>query len=216
MVSHRLAFKILCTLEEVRDFMQRSLQRADPVAFPWGGYTGIQYILDYLLGTNRSVTSLSVRCPNEHPLHKADDLVASSCQIVILCQSPDIQAFIDDQSIECASRCHVCHSHIVQRHIFKDTPAVIAFDMSQHQINLLESIIITMVNGDRMTYKLRGVIYHLDNHFTSCFISEFGRVWFHDGISTGRKMVPEGSIGDTELGTCQSRIATCAVYVIPC
>ena len=32
------------TLEEVRDFMRRSLQRADPAAFPWGGYTGIQYL----------------------------------------------------------------------------------------------------------------------------------------------------------------------------
>ena len=60
------------TLEEVRDFMRRSLERADPAVFPWGGYTGIQYILDYLLVTGRSVTSSSVRCPNDHPLNAAD------------------------------------------------------------------------------------------------------------------------------------------------
>ena len=48
------------TLEEVRDFMRRSLQRTDPATFPWGGYTGIQYILDYLLETGHSVTSSSV------------------------------------------------------------------------------------------------------------------------------------------------------------
>jgi hypothetical protein len=101
--------------------------------------------------------------------------------------------------------------------VFEDTPAVIAFDMSQYQTSLLESIVITTVNGDCMTYKLRGVLYYQDNHFTSRFISKSGRVWFHDGILTGKQMVPEGSIGDTELGTCRSGIAICAIYyVIPC
>ncbi len=129
--------------------------------------------------------------------------------------STNIQAFVDDQSIECASRCHVCRSHIVRRHVFEDSPAIIAFDMSQQQISLLESIVITSSNGDCTTYKLRGVIYHLDNHFTSRFITETGCVWYHDGITTGREMAPEGSIGDTELATCRSGRATCAIYVIP-
>ena len=203
------------TLEEVRDFLRRRLQRADPVAFPWGGYAGIQYIFDYLLCMDRFVTSSSVRCPNDHPLGRAQ-LVASSCQISILRQCPNIQAFVEDQSIECASRCRVCHSHIVQRHVFEDAPPIIAFDMSQYQISLSESIVITTTNGDRTTYKLKGVMYHHDNHFTSRFISKPGRVWFHDGILTGRQMVQEGSIGSTELGSSHSRRAIACVYVIPC
>ena len=203
------------TLEEVRDSVRRSLQRADPAVFPWGEYTGIQYILDYLLGTHHSVTSSSVRCPNEHPLNRADQ-VASSCQIPILRQCTNIQAFVDNQSIECASRCLVCHSHVIQRHIFEHTPAVIAFDLSQNPISLLESIVITTVNGDRMTYKLRGVMYHMDNHFTSRIISESGLMWYHDGILTGRQTVREGRICDIELGTCQTGRATCAIYVILC
>ena len=59
-------------------------------------------------------------------------------------------------------------------------------------------------------------MYHLDNHFTSRIVSESGHVWYHDGIETGKQMVPEGRIGDIELGTCKSGIAVCAVYVIPC
>ncbi|KAF8811159.1 hypothetical protein BYT27DRAFT_7027460, partial [Phlegmacium glaucopus] len=74
---------------------------------------GIQYILDYLLAMNHPVTSSSVRCPNTHLQDRADS-VASSCQITVLRQCPDIQAFINDQSIECASRCGVCQSHIIQ------------------------------------------------------------------------------------------------------
>ncbi|KAF8811158.1 hypothetical protein BYT27DRAFT_7029664, partial [Phlegmacium glaucopus] len=92
---------------------------------------------------------------------------------------------------------------------------IIAFDVSQHQISLLENIVINTVNGDCTTYKLRGVMYHLDNHFTSRFISRSGCVWYHDGISTGRHMECEGNIGDiSDLGICRSRIATCAVYII--
>jgi hypothetical protein len=203
------------TLEEVRDSMRRSLQRTNPAAFPWGGYTGIQYILDYLLGTRRSVTSSLMRCPNDHPLDRAR-VFTSGCQIAILRQCTDIQAFVDDHSIECASRCRVCHSHVIRQHVFEDTPAIIAFDMSQHPISLLESIVITTpVDGGCTTYKLRGIVYYLDNHFTSRFVSESGCVWYHDGIATGRQMVLEGtSVGDTELGTCRSGIAVCAVYVV--
>ena len=118
------------TLEEVRDFMRLSLQRVDSTLFPWGGYTGIHHILDYLLVTDYSVTSSSARCPNDHAL-KAADLDVSSCQIPVLSQSPNIQAFVDNHSIECVSRCRVCHSHIIWHHVFEDTPAVIAFDLSQ-------------------------------------------------------------------------------------
>ncbi|KAF8226548.1 hypothetical protein L208DRAFT_1301297, partial [Tricholoma matsutake] len=62
-----------------------------------------------------------------------------------------------------------------------------------------------------------GVMYYLDDHFTSRIITESGHVWYHDGISTGCQMENEGSITNmtSNLGTCQSRIATCAIYVIP-
>ncbi|KAF8221022.1 hypothetical protein L208DRAFT_1125259, partial [Tricholoma matsutake] len=54
------------------------------------------------------------------------------------------------------------------------------------------------------TYKLRGVIYHLNDHFTSCFIMESGSVWYHDGMSTGCKMENEGDIINIpDLGTCR-------------
>ena len=163
--------------------------------------------------TGHSVTSSSVSCPNDHPLNRVR-LVASSCQIAVLCRSANIQTFVEDQSVECASRCHVCRSHIVRHHVFEDAPAVIAFDLSQQQISLLESVVITTVNGNRTTYKLRGVIYHLENYFTSCFILESGRVWYHDGISTGRQMVPEGSVGDTELVFTQSLVKR--TRILPC
>jgi hypothetical protein len=101
--------------------------------------------------------------------------------------------------------------------VFEEAPPIIAFDLSCYQTPLLENLIITTVNGHHTSYKLRGVIYHLDDHFTSRIITESGCVWYHDGISTGHQMEDEGNIVNmiSDLGTCQSRIATCAVYVIP-
>ncbi|KAF8239988.1 hypothetical protein L208DRAFT_1211973, partial [Tricholoma matsutake] len=46
------------------------------------------------------------------------------------------------------------------------------------------------------TYKLRGVIYHLNDHFTLRFITEAGFVWYHDGMSTGHEMEIENTRGN--------------------
>ncbi|KAF8231665.1 hypothetical protein L208DRAFT_1202497, partial [Tricholoma matsutake] len=97
--------------------------------------------------------------------------------------------------------------------IFRETPALIAFDMSQYQTSLSNNIVVTTVDGQCTTYKLRGVIYHLNDHLTSHFITESGSMWYHDGISTGHKMENEGDIVNIpELGTCRLHVATCAVY----
>ncbi|KAF8224293.1 hypothetical protein L208DRAFT_1159131, partial [Tricholoma matsutake] len=64
-------------------------------------------------------------------------------------------------------------------------------------------IVVTAVDGQHTTYKLRGVIYHLNDHFTLCFIMESGSVWYHDGMSTGCEMENEGDIVNIpDLGTC--------------
>ncbi|KAF8227153.1 hypothetical protein L208DRAFT_1298091, partial [Tricholoma matsutake] len=66
------------------------------------------------------------------------------------------------------------------------------------------------------TYKLRGVIYHVNDHFTSCFITESGSVWYHDGMSTGHEMENEGDVVNIpDLRTCHCHVATFAVYIIP-
>ncbi|EIW61752.1 uncharacterized protein TRAVEDRAFT_117359 [Trametes versicolor FP-101664 SS1] len=47
------------------------------------------------------------------------------------------------------------------------------------------------VNGRVRVWCLRGLIYWGADHFTSRFIDGEGRVWFHDGISTGSQCVLE-------------------------
>ncbi|KAJ7451901.1 hypothetical protein FB451DRAFT_965913, partial [Mycena latifolia] len=45
---------------------------------------------------------------------------------------------------------------------------------------------------------LRGIIYGGQSHFTCRFIDKYSNVWFHDGISTGRRCVREMNLTDVE------------------
>ncbi len=47
------------------------------------------------------------------------------------------------------------------------------------------------VNGRVRVWSLRGLIYWGADHFTSRFVDSEGRVWFHDGISTGSQCILE-------------------------
>ncbi|KAF8230336.1 hypothetical protein L208DRAFT_1282509 [Tricholoma matsutake] len=76
--------------------------------------------------------------------------------------------------------------------------------MSQHRTLLLPSLVLSIVDRQCTTYKLRGVMYHLQDHFTSHFITETGSMGYHDGLSTGQQMEHEGYVNMTDFGTCQS------------
>ncbi|KAF8233245.1 hypothetical protein L208DRAFT_1267607, partial [Tricholoma matsutake] len=82
--------------------------------------------------------------------------------------------------------CRTCQSHLIRSHVFEHAPTIIAFDMSQHRTLSLQSLVLTTFNGQQTTYKLRGVVYHSQDHFTSCFITETGSVWYHDRLSTAQ------------------------------
>lgn len=87
--------------------------------------------------------------------------------------------------------------------MFEKAPAIIAFDLSQHRTFLSDKIIVTTTDGQCTMYRLRGVMYHLEDHFTSRFITESGSV-YHDGMSTGQQMENEGNFVDMiDIGTLQ-------------
>jgi hypothetical protein len=76
-------------------------------------------------------------------------------------------------------------------------------DLSQHQTFPSDKIVVTTTDGQRTMYRLRGVMYHLEDHFTLRFITESGSVWYHDGMSTGQQMENEGNFVDMiDIGTC--------------
>ncbi|KAF8069903.1 hypothetical protein FPV67DRAFT_1412876, partial [Lyophyllum atratum] len=60
---------------------------------------------------------------------------------------------------------------------------------------------------------LRGVVYYGEHHFTCRYLDEYGSVWFHDGLATGRHLICETDPSSVELASCGSRRASLAVYI---
>ncbi|KAF9455434.1 hypothetical protein BDZ94DRAFT_1351343, partial [Collybia nuda] len=62
-------------------------------------------------------------------------------------------------------------------------------------------------------YKLKGIIYFANEHFTCRIIQSDGTVWFHDGITTGRFLTRDGNIGDSiNLSSSRTQDAVAAFY----
>jgi hypothetical protein len=70
--------------------------------------------------------------------------------------------------------------------------------------------------GGSRSLSLKGIVYHGDYHFTSCIIST-GRVWYHDGMTTGSSCVSHGllsKVGDMQLRQCKGKDLVLAIYTL--
>ena len=95
---------------------------------------------------------------------------------------------------------------------FQQPWPLIAFDLAWQRTEI-DAELLVHVNGDNISYKLRGIIYFGENHFTSRIISETGQTWFHDGITTGQSVIYEGDVHNVRaLNMCQGKQASMAVY----
>ena len=95
---------------------------------------------------------------------------------------------------------------------FRQLWPLIVFDLAWKKTEIDPQFVLT-VNGVSKQYKLRGIIYFGNNHFTSRIISYTGQTWFHDGITTGQSVIYEGEIQHLKaINTCQGKQASVAIY----
>ncbi|KAJ6458942.1 hypothetical protein C8R47DRAFT_994903 [Mycena vitilis] len=64
--------------------------------------------------------------------------------------------------------------------------------------------------------RLRGIVYGGQSHFTCRLIGKDGKMWFHDGITTGRDCIPEVNFQSLPdklvLHRCGEKKAVCVLY----
>jgi hypothetical protein len=208
------------TLEEVRDYLRRSLQRFDPVCFAWGIYTSVHSVVDNILMTEVPILASKLICPSGHSVAHPQCVSVKDCFVYITGDGPkSLQGHLDEHGKITASQCSFCHVHLIRQYRFVHSPPILAFDVSGDRVTVIEHGLNVSVNGQVCQYQLRGVVYHNTNHFTARIITSVGHVWFHDGIATGSLMVDEGPVltfGD--LAVCDAGItrarATVAMYVL--
>ena len=205
------------TLEQIRDYFRRCLARVSQ-EFTFGSYTSVQSIAEYLFHSQEIVTMSDVFCSNGHILTDGRNRQssASSYQIIILQTTENsLQACMDNFTVELASKCATCDTHLIRRTAFVQTPPLLAFDLSTTSTTTngsaltLNSVVWISCEDSRVRYILRGVIYFDNEHFTERVVTSSGMIWYHNGIFTGRSLVYESQ----DLTSIATENAVMAFYI---
>jgi hypothetical protein len=73
-------------------------------------------------------------------------------------------------------------------------PKLLVFNIPNHCGILDREIPIRGINGRNTILRLKGIIYHGNFHFISRIITNDGKIWLHDGMTTGRNAMMEGNM----------------------
>jgi hypothetical protein len=109
--------------------------------------------------------------------------------------------------------CRQCSHSVFIINEFAVAPPLLAIDISGHDLQL-DNETYVKVGNVQYTYTLIGIVYYGDDHFTARIILEDGQIWFHDGITTGRNTIYDGSLALNcpDLRTCRGKRASLVIY----
>ena len=208
----------LMSLDASRDNLRHKLHQLSSRKFAWGRFTGITNLLECLFATTEETFEKSIHCYNEH-IEQDVLLQNKNCLI-----SPgsitasSVQSWMSNYREEIEKKCDMCQGNLYRQFRFAYAPPILALDISSRsRSNSNELEINTMLNltiqFEDHRYKLRGIIYFANFHFTSRIINENGMTWFHDGIATGNSVIYEGMI-DTlvDLQQCRGKPVSVVIY----
>ena len=91
-------------------------------------------------------------------------------------------------------KCPQCQTKVDTVFHFREPPSFIVMGIYDSLNVIMEHVI----NATGYEYKLRGLIYYGDHHFSCRVIDEVGGVWFNDGIHTKSVCSYEGDIREID------------------
>ena len=100
-----------------------------------------------------------------------------------------MQHLTEESNVTCTS----CSEKMDVRHQFLLPLPFIALDFTNQELQISHTFCIE-INNQECVYKLHGIVYYGDSHFTACVISNNDMVWYHQGgtsslkIAWGRKI----------------------------
>ena len=202
------------SLESTRDDLRRYLQHVSPRNFTWGRFSSVTSILQYLLSTPSTTIQTTMRCKNNHVIeNRASN--TNFCLLSLPSPAPaDIATWMSTLSEETNITCSSCTEKLVMNHKFMyPSLPLIALDFSGHNIQINYDFDVS-IDDRNIQYKLCGIIYFGDSHFTSRILYD-NMVWFHDSVVTGQTTIYEGIVHDLldSLNTCRGKDASLVVYV---
>ena len=110
--------------------------------------------------------------------------------------------------------CNNCPAPLETTVHFSDTPKILALNVFDRDVTLSQTIKVMGTSRSTILH-LRGLVYHGGFHFTCRIIDPLGKIWFNDGISTGRTSTEDGwlrKISQPNLYTCRNKQLCLAIY----
>jgi len=206
-----------CSLDTARDNLCARLQTHDPVKFQRGLFASVSDILDVVLHLQTPVTATVYRCPNPNCMNtEANERVhyAYSAHVDIEpYRINSIQQFVRGCKTDRSSKCSQCMTSMISSISFLDSPPILCFNLCGRSPTLNATVTIQRDITDHI-YRLRGIIYYKNNHFTTRIINNLQEVWHHDGMRTVNTITYEGSLNRLNLKNRDGAIPSVAIYVI--
>ena len=145
------------SLEQIRDFLRHRLARMSQ-EFTFGSYTSVQSLAEFLFSTQEIITTSHVFCSEGHNdgvIDRNHESSTSNYQIIILATTEmSLQAYMDNFKLELASRCATCNTHLMKSTSFVQTPALLAFDISNGSALSLDPVLWILCDNSLISYKL--------------------------------------------------------------
>ncbi|KAJ7218914.1 hypothetical protein C8J57DRAFT_1095413, partial [Mycena rebaudengoi] len=212
------AFRSRSTLEHGRDVVRRMLHTRSPEYFPYGHTNAsVERLVDHIFpgdSCGDAITSCT-RCG-----FRIEGSVQTFGHHVVVI--PPILMRREPDAVVTMGKwfqnhlsCIVLYSHLVRQTTLMSVPDVLCLSITSKQVQL-DPVLRFNCNGRTVVTKLRGIIYHGDEHFTSRIFSADGDIWFHDGITTRSSTRFEVNLKNdnlTSFHTYRRKDATLAVSV---
>ncbi|KAK0493391.1 hypothetical protein EDD18DRAFT_1333771 [Armillaria luteobubalina] len=199
------------TLEEVRDFFRHRLNRDVGNMFAFGNETSVEALLMQWTKGSAEFVEVTYQCGGghicSHTTHFCAVIEPGSTGTL---QWTTLQQFITNN--ECMpltdneSMCIQCGQQTFRKETYLIAPPIIGFPVSFTRTVSDSTISITVV-GEKVPYRLGGIVYFGERHYTAQYIDTNLDVWYNDGIALRRRALLEGRLVDIDLMTDHARKA---------
>jgi hypothetical protein len=186
MRGYTLYFNNQSSLESIRDQLRSLLHVGNPDKFKYGQTgTAVCDVMDQLLCNNEKLENVSLRCNGCGKIQSrycpVPYSVISMGNNFGYKPSTALDLLINNWPQHQTCQFESCKGSMSNLAHFIRSPNMICMDDLPENINLCNSVKLMGSNTRNMIFKLVGIVYHGDFHFTSRYICA-NEMFYHDGM----------------------------------
>ena len=125
------------------------------------------------------------------------------------------QKWLSNVSSTNKEKCPECNVDLEDKICFDETPHIFLLEYPHASVKTSHKIKLESFDQTKFELKLRGVVYHGENHFTSRIVESNGKIWYYDGMNMENGCVEDchlSAISDGGLKKCKGQNLVLAVY----